>query len=542
LREPGRRIVVTMEDTAITPPRRRTRSRALIGIGLVALLGAGLGAYFGIRGVAGAGSAPTAGQPAARTGAAMAYDAADRTVVMFGGEGRKASLGDTWIWDGAAWTQAHPSTSPPALAGAQMTYDPVSHDLLLVGGQRLTGVTPGGAVCESTGSSGSSSSGSVKWIPPSGVQPADAPAAGSNLNIPPLISTGCGFSVANSVTWVWNGSDWTKAGGTTPAIGYGEWNLATDPVSARALLLADQALVAQPDAPIAEPSIACPMQTTVTNGATTTSPCPVFPIQTTNHSYLWTGHAWQVIKGTPHLPAVNVFGSQVISDTVTGQLAIFGNEIVPATVTTCPTCGTGTPIPIDAPVCCSGGISVWSGTTWKQTKSYTNGPMLSNGIFVGDPSSHSDLALTGNGETWTWTGVWTRQHPRTTPTALDGTAFAYDASTGQVVIFGGSGFSGHAGGLYNQTWTWDGSDWSLRGGSTSPAVTIPVPSPVSVPPALPCNSPVHTAPSDVQQPQYACSGSTPGRTGGGSGSASGGSGGTATGASGSASSTGILTP
>ena len=72
----------------MTQRPRRTRSRALVGIGLVALLGAGLGAYFGIRGVEGAGSAPSGGQPPARTDAAMAYDAADGTVVLFGGQGR----------------------------------------------------------------------------------------------------------------------------------------------------------------------------------------------------------------------------------------------------------------------------------------------------------------------------------------------------------------------------------------------------------------------------------------------------------------------
>ena len=514
-----------------------------MGIGVVAVLGAGLGAYFGIRGVAGAGSVPTAGQPAARTAAAMAYDAADGTIVMFGGEGRTGSLDDTWTWSGSAWTQAHPSTSPPALSGAQMTYDPVSHHLLLVGGARVTGAPLGGAVCEATGSSGSSSSGSVKWIPPSAAQPADAPAPGGTLSIPPLISTGCGFSdAASSATWVWNGSDWAKAAGANPAIGYGQWNLATDPVSGRALLLADQTLIAQPDVPVAQPAIACPMPAKITNGASNAPACPVFPIQTPNRSYMWTGEAWHVIKGAPTAPAIDLFGSGVIADTVTGQLAIFGNEFLPATPSTCPTCAAGTPIRNDSPACCTGSISVWSGTTWKHAKSYTNGPSLSNGIFVGDPSTHGDLALTASGQTWTWTGAWTRQHPKSTPPALDRTAFAYDASTGQVVLFGGITLSGHGSGLYNQTWTWDGSDWSMRGGSTGPAFSIPVPTPVSVPPALPCNSPLHKAPADVPQPQYACAGSKPGSTGGGSGSASGSGGGAATGASGSASSTGVLAP
>jgi hypothetical protein len=470
----------------------------------------------------------------------MAYDAADGTVILFGGQGRSGSLDDTWVWSGSAWAEAHPATSPPALAGAQMTYDPVSHDILLVGGDRLAATPLGSAVCESIGSSGSSSSGSIKGIPPAVAHPADVPAPGGNLGIP-LIATGCGDSDGvNSATWLWNGSTWTKAGGTTPVIGFGEWNLATDPVSGRALLLADQTLVAQPDAPIAVPAIACPLQTTITNGATDTSPCPPFPIQNRNQSWMWTGHAWQLIKGAPSTSLIDMFGSRVVTDAVTGRLAVFGSALLP--VTTCPTCKTGSPMPNDALTCCTGTVSVWNGTTWKQTKTYTSGPMLSSGIFTGDPASHSDMALTTSRQTWSWTGVWTREHPSTRPTALEGSAFAYDATTGQVVVFGGLGLSGQASGLYNQTWTWNGSNWALRGGSTSAAVSIPEPSPVSIPPALPCNTAQPALPPGVPQPQYACAGTSPGSTGGGSGSASGSAGGAAIGASSAISSTGVLAP
>jgi hypothetical protein len=537
---------MTTEETPITPPRHRVRSRALMGIGLVAVLGAALGAYLGIHGVEGAGSAPSTGQPPARSNAAMAFDAADGTVVMFGGQARSRSLDDTWVWNGSSWAQAHPATSPPALSGAQMTYDPVSHDVVLVGGDRVSAQPGGVAVCEGEGSAGSSSasgsSGSVKWIPPSKAEPADAPAPGGTLSIPP-ISTGCGFpDVMNSATWVWNGSDWIKATGSTPEIGFGEWNLATDPVSGKALLLADQTIVAQPDSPIAQPAIACPMQTTITNGVDGIPSCPVYPIHSQNRSWMWTGHAWQVIKATS-TSVMDVFGSRVITDAVSGHLAVFGSAFLPVdgpvTGPSCPTCETGAPVPNDVGPCCAGTINVWNGTAWKQAKGYTKGPLLNGGTFVGDPSTDSDVLLTTNGQTWAWTGVWTQQHPKTTPTVLEGSAFAYDATTGQVVTFGGLSFGGRASGIYDQTWTWDGSDWTLRGGSTTPAVSIPVPSPVSVPPALPCNT---ALPKDVPQPQYACAGVEPGSTGGGTGSASGSAGGAPTGVSGNVSSSGVAAP
>ena len=111
-------------------------SRPLVGISAVVVIGAALGAVFGIRAVAGLGdgSAPVAAaQPSARTGAAMAYDAADQSIVLFGGQSRTEALDDTWTWNGSGWTQQHPATSPPALENAQMAYDPVTHDVILVG-------------------------------------------------------------------------------------------------------------------------------------------------------------------------------------------------------------------------------------------------------------------------------------------------------------------------------------------------------------------------------------------------------------------------
>jgi hypothetical protein len=135
--------------------------------------------------------------------------------------------------------------------------------------------------------------------------------------------------------------------------------------------------------------------------------------------------------------------------------------------------------------------------------------------------------LAGDGTTWAWTGSWKQLHPGTTPPIVSSAASAYDAATGQVVMFGGYGVTGRATGLYDQTWTWDGSDWTLRGGTSGPSVIIPVPSPVSVPPGLPCEpvaSPKPLLGAPVTQPATACngvSGSSSGSTGSAGGVASG---------------------
>src|SRR5262249_3728655 len=75
--------------------------------------------------------------PPKREKHAMAFDAARGKVVLFGGSSSFATsqdLSDTWTWDGATWTQAAPSTSPPGRAYHAMVYDPVQRKVVLFGG------------------------------------------------------------------------------------------------------------------------------------------------------------------------------------------------------------------------------------------------------------------------------------------------------------------------------------------------------------------------------------------------------------------------
>ncbi len=59
------------------------------------------------------------------------------------------------------------------------------------------------------------------------------------------------------------------------------------------------------------------------------------------------------------------------------------------------------------------------------------------------------------GDTWTWDGsTWTKQAPATHPSARGLVFSAYDAATGTIVLFGGSGKDG---GYLPGTWTWGNS-------------------------------------------------------------------------------------
>jgi hypothetical protein len=72
--------------------------------------------------------------PFGRSRAAMAYDAAAGTVVLFGGLGRGMPLADTWTWGGTTWTKRHPATSPSPRLGAAMAYDAATGTVVLFGG------------------------------------------------------------------------------------------------------------------------------------------------------------------------------------------------------------------------------------------------------------------------------------------------------------------------------------------------------------------------------------------------------------------------
>ncbi len=83
-------------------------------------------------------------------------------------------------------------------------------------------------------------------------------------------------------------------------------------------------------------------------------------------------------------------------------------------------------------------------------------------VLFGGADSSSVL-----GDTWTWDGSnWTQAQPSTSPPAREWASMAHDPATRQLVLFGGLSAAGRLG----DTWTWDGSTWTQQ-------------SPVHAPPA-----------------------------------------------------------
>ncbi len=78
---------------------------------------------------------PASGTPPGRAFASMAADPGDQRTVMFGGlsQGGTVYYGDTWIWDGDAWTEG-PAAGPPSRAFAPIAADPASGGVMVLGG------------------------------------------------------------------------------------------------------------------------------------------------------------------------------------------------------------------------------------------------------------------------------------------------------------------------------------------------------------------------------------------------------------------------
>ncbi len=79
--------------------------------------------------------------PSMRTSHAMAYNPTTGKTYMFGGYDSMSSqpLDDLWEWNGTTWAQVTADVRPPARADAAMAYDPARKSLILFGGTSYYG-------------------------------------------------------------------------------------------------------------------------------------------------------------------------------------------------------------------------------------------------------------------------------------------------------------------------------------------------------------------------------------------------------------------
>jgi len=141
--------------------------------------------------------------PSPRASSSMAWDSASQQLVLFGGF-NGVYLGDTWIFDvpTSTWTQAHPANSPKAVAGPNLFTDPVNGHAVAFGG--YDGTFYQLSTYRWTGSDWQQLNPSVS---PYG-------RAWCTVGADPVDGTVMLFAGLASVnpwqTWTWNGSNWKE--------------------------------------------------------------------------------------------------------------------------------------------------------------------------------------------------------------------------------------------------------------------------------------------------------------------------------------------
>ena len=145
--------------------------------------------------------------PSARVDASMAYDPATSTIVLFGGIGAGGTLSDTWSWNGTTWSELSPAVSPPARDQAAMAYDSATSNMVLFGGvSGASNSVPLGDTWVWNGTTWAEQS-------PATSPPARAPynAVAYDPTTGDVVIFGGGTSSSYLAdTWVWNGSTWTQ--------------------------------------------------------------------------------------------------------------------------------------------------------------------------------------------------------------------------------------------------------------------------------------------------------------------------------------------
>jgi hypothetical protein len=127
----------------------------------------------------------------------------------------------------------------------------------------------------------------------------------------------------------------------------------------------------------------------------------------------------------------------------------------------------------------------FDGQTWTRAATAVNPPARQGAGMAYDPIS-SNLVLYGGDridpgssgvldDTWTWDGKnWTQQHAATTPGGGEG-QLAYDAATSQMILFCQRQQAAGSRNFSVTTWTWTGTTWTqLHPSTTPPAAVVPM--------------------------------------------------------------------
>ena len=380
--------------------------------------------------------------PAARGGAAMAYDEVRRSVLMFGGAGA-AVFGDTWEWSGNGWSQLDPpGPMPSAREGSVMVTDLARQRIVMFAGNGGTSSFDDTWEWDGT-----------RWLDRSG--PVRPPATDELVFVYDA-RRGVSVLCAGLETWEYADGTWTPRSAAPVAARVG----AFDPIANRVVIFGvrdgqnrawewdgsawSERVSGPPGTPAADVAFSDPVRKLLV----------VFTRTQINQidAEEWDGSTWRRVPSVPPVhpgQVVNLTGAAAAA--TGGSIVLFGGLD--------PISGT------------SGSTWSYDGARWTQ-QPLNPSPSNRYGHVMAHDSARDRAVLFGGrdgpiflADTWTWNGVaWTREIA-TGPSARSAPAMTYDAKRDRVVMFGGQ--TGAAS-VSNETWEWTGTGWQLVPPAGSP--------------------------------------------------------------------------
>ena len=365
--------------------------------------------------------------PAARGAHALVYDEARQQTVLFGGATQSSvSYSDTWIWNGSNWTQAAPAASPEAREHHAAAFDEVAQQVAVFGGEVGNFAN---TVWFWDGSNWTKKTYPI--CPTDRTQVAAAYDAARNQYVlfggndggEPIFPNG------------YDNDTWLLANNLSPA----QFTLSSAAVPANTGAVSEYA-VGQPG----------PLYYAGSPVAAIANPAAGFELQS------WSGAC------TGLLPCVATLNSNQSVTANFGPARTWVQQF-PASSPTFFTSGPYSAMAYDQvrhqTVLVDEGGRTWTydGVNWTLKNPANKPPSGTLAVLAFDEANAEILLFAqsaGASQTWTWDGAnWTQRFPATAPSARSTPAIAYNGLNGTVVLFGGD----NAGGFLSDTWIWDGS-------------------------------------------------------------------------------------
>lgn len=361
--------------------------------------------------------------PGVRSHHALVYDVARQRVVLFGGYSLHIgagdfSYGDSWEWDGTAWTRSAAGGAPHQRGQHALAYDSIRQRIVLFGGFEIGGINIG-------------------W-----------------------------FGPTRSDTWELDGAAWRQRANLLRSPPLRTFQaMVNDPVRQRVVLFGGEQTYVETYGDLWEwdgaawfervpPNNLVPdlrlwhsmvfdwarQRVVMFGGFGGYLGSNTMPIGAPKLSDLW---EWDGTNWTERMPMAgpSARGFHLMAyDLARQQTVLFGGyddvAWLPETWT-------------------------WDGTTWRTPTSMQTPPASRGQAMVYDAARQRTLLFGGenSAQTWTWDGTeWLEQLPANSPSARSGHAMAYDSLRQRVMLFGGGlGTTANA-----ETWEWDGVTWLQR--------------------------------------------------------------------------------